>query len=174
MRRLDLPAKLIISHASGDEGSDYEHRVREYAHLLNVAVCFEADLVQDQRGMTEDGRKIYTLGDVFPEADMVTYPSTIEGFGNAFLEAVYYRRLILVNNYSIYEVDIKPKGFRTLWFDGFISTSTLDAVRYALRHPEQARAWAEENYQLAKRYFSFTVLERRLESILADCLGYQV
>jgi hypothetical protein len=34
--------------------------------------------------------------------------------------------------------------------------------------------WAEENYQLAKRYFSYTVLERRLEAILADCLGYQV
>ena len=174
MRRLNLPAKLIISHASGDEGTDYEQRVHEYAHLLDVTVRFESDLVQDKRGLTTDGRKIYTLGDVFPYADMVTYPSSIEGFGNAFLEAVYYHRLILVNNYSIYEVDIKPKGFRTVWFDGFISKSTLDAVRHALQHPEQAQAWAEENYQLAKRYFSFTVLERRLESILADCLGYQV
>ena len=174
MRRLNMPAKLIISHASGDEGTDYEQRVHEYAHLLDVTVRFESDLVQDKRGLTTDGRKIYTLGDVFPHADMVTYPSSIEGFGNAFLEAVYYHRLILVNNYSIYEVDIKPKGFRTVWFDGFISKSTLDAVRHALQHPEQAQAWAEENYQLAKRYFSFTVLERRLESILADCLGYQV
>jgi glycosyltransferase involved in cell wall biosynthesis len=105
---------------------------------------------------------------------MVTYPSSIEGFGNAFLEAVYYRRLILVNNYSIYEVDIKPKGFRTVWFDGFISDSTLKAVRYILHNPAQAHEWTEANYQLAKRYFSFTVLERRLQSILADCLGQQV
>lgn len=174
MRRLDLPAKLIISHASGDEGTDYEQRVREYAHLLDVTVRFESDQVQDQRGTTQEGQKIYTLDDVYPHADMVTYPSSIEGFGNAFLEAVYYKRLILVNNYSIYEVDIKPKGFRTVWFDGFISQSTLDAVRNALEHPELARTWAEENYQLAKRYFSFTLLERRLESVLADCLGYQV
>lgn len=173
MRRLDLPAKLIISHAADDEGTDYEQRVREYARLLDVTVRFESDLVQDQRGLTADGRKVYTLGDVFPQADMVTYPSAIEGFGNAFLEAVYYRRLILVNNYSIYEVDIKPKGFRTVWFDGFISKSTLEAVRHALQNPGQAQAWAEENYQLARRYFSFTVLERRLESIVADCLGYQ-
>jgi len=174
MRRLDLPAKLIISHASGDEGNDYEHRVREYAHLLDVTVRFEADQVQDYRGTTKDGQKIYTLGDVYPHADMVTYPSSIEGFGNAFLEAVYYKRLILVNNYSIYEVDIKPKGFHTLWFDGFISISTLDAVRNALKHPELAQEWTETNYQLAKRYFYFTLLERRLESVLADCLGYQV
>lgn len=174
MRRIEMPAKLIISHASGDEGTDYEQRIREYAHLLDVTVRFEADQVQDVRGTTKDGRKIYTLGDVYPHADMVTYPSSIEGFGNAFLEAVYYNRLILVNNYSIYEVDIKPKGFRTVWFDGFISQNTLEAVRNTLKHPELARAWAEENYQLAKRYFSFTLLERRLESIIADCLGYQV
>ena len=174
MRRLDLPAKLIISHASGDEGTDYEQRIREYADLLNVTVRFEADLVQDQRSLTPDGRRIYTLGDVYPHADMVTYPSTIEGFGNAFLEAVYYHRLILVNNYSIYEVDIKPKGFRTVWFDGFISDNTLEMVRQILRNSTRAQEWAEENYQLAKRYFSFTVLERRLQSVLADCLGQQV
>jgi len=174
MRRLDLPAKLIISHASGDEGTEYEQRVREYADLLDVTVRFESDQVQDQRGTTQDGKKIYTLGDVYPHADMVTYPSTIEGFGNAFLEAVYYRRLILVNNYSIYEVDIKPKGFHTVWFDGFISASTITAVRHALKNPDLTQEWTEKNYQLAKRYFSYTVLQQRLESILADCLGYQV
>ena len=41
VRRLELPAKLVISHASGDEGTDYEQRVREYAHLLDVTVRFE-------------------------------------------------------------------------------------------------------------------------------------
>ena len=148
--------------------------MREYAHLLDVTVRFEADQVQDERGTTKDGKKIYTLGDVYPHADLVTYPSTIEGFGNAFLEAVYYHRPILVNNYSIYEVDIKPKGFRAVWFDGYISSSTLKAVRDLLQNPAQTQAWAEENYELAKRYFSFTVLERRLQSILADCLGQQV
>jgi len=174
VRRLELPAKLVISHASGDEGTDYEQRLREYAHLLDVSVRFEADQVQDRRGLTKDGRKIYTLGDVYPYADLVTYPSSIEGFGNAFLEAVYYRRPILVNNYSIYEVDIKPKGFRAVWFDGFIGSETLNRVRQVLLNPSQAQQWAEENYQLAKRYFSYTVLERRLQSVLADCLGQQV
>ena len=33
-RRLGRPARLVISHASGDEGPEYEQRVREYAHLL--------------------------------------------------------------------------------------------------------------------------------------------
>ncbi len=174
VRRLELPAKLVISHASGDEGTDYEKRVREYAHLLNVTVRFEADQVQDYRGTTNDGRKIYTLGDVYPHADFVTYPSSIEGFGNAFLEAVYYRRPMLVNNYSIYELDIKPKGFRVVWFDGYINTDTLKQVRHVLLNPGEADAWAQKNYQLAKQHFSFAVLERRLQSILADCFGHQI
>ncbi|MCC7119368.1 MAG: glycosyltransferase family 4 protein [Anaerolineales bacterium] len=173
VRRLNLPAKLVITHASGDEGNDYEQRVREYAQLLGVAVRFEADQVQDARGQTKDGQKIYTLGDVYPRADLVTYPSSIEGFGNAFLEAVYYRRPILVNNYSIYEVDIKPKGFRVVWFDGYINHDTLAKTKYILERPDEAQAWAEVNYQLARRYFSYTVLEYRLRAIVADCLGYQ-
>lgn len=173
VRRLELPAKLVISHAAGTEGTDYEQRVREYAHLLDVTVRFEVEQVNEHRGVTRDGRKVYTLGDVYPHADLVTYPSTIEGFGNAFLEAVYYRRPILVNNYSIYEVDIKPKGFRVIWFDGYISTETLDETRRILRNPAEAGKWADKNYELAKQHFSFTVLERRLQSVLADCFGQQ-
>ena len=174
VRRLEMPAKLVISHAAGDEGTDYERRLREYAELLQVAVRFESDQVQERRGQTAGGAKIYTLGDVYPQADLVTYPSSIEGFGNAFLEAVYFRRPILVNNYSIYEVDIKPRGFRAIWFDGFINPATIDMVRHVLTHPSDSERWAEENYQLAKRFFSFSVLERRLESVLADCFGQQL
>ncbi len=174
VRRLELPAKLVISHASGDEGTDYEQHIRDYAHLLDVTVRFESDQVQDKRGATNKGRKIYTLGDVYPHADLVTYPSSIEGFGNAFLEAVYYRRPILVNDYSIYEVDIKPKGFQTVCFDGFINKETLKKVREVLLNPSEAQEMAEINYQLAKRYFSFVVLERHLQSVLADCLGQQI
>jgi len=173
VRRLELPAKLVISHAAGDEGNEYEQRVREYAQLLNVEVRFEADQVQDTRGLTATGKKIYTLGDVYPYADLVTYPSSIEGFGNAFLEAVYYRRPLFVNNYSIYEVDIKPKGFRVAWFDSYINAIALNQVRHLLLDPAVAAAWAEQNYQLARRYFSFTVLERRLTALLADCFGQQ-
>jgi glycosyltransferase involved in cell wall biosynthesis len=171
-KRLDVQVKLVISHAAGDEGTAYEQRVREFAHLLDVNVRFEADLVGDVRGQTADGRRIYTLGDVYPQADLVTYPSSIEGFGNAFLEAVYYRRPLVVNKYSIYEVDIKPKGFRVVEFDNFISTDTLRETQRVLEQPALAQEWAEVNYQLARRYFSFGVLERRLLALLADCFGY--
>ena len=170
-RRVGLKARLVISHASGDEGSDYEHRVREFARLLDVKVNFEAELVQDTRGLTPDGRRIYTLADIYPQADLVTYPSSIEGFGNAFIEAIYYSRPIVLNNYSIYEVDIKPKGFSVIEFNGFIDDQTLERVRGWLAAPDDVQEYTRRNYELGRRYYSFTVLERHLQLLLADCLG---
>ncbi len=173
-RRLGLPAELVISHAAGDEGTAYEKRVREFAQLLEVTVRFESAIVGDRRSVTADGRKIYTLEDVYPHADLVTYPSSIEGFGNAFLEAIYYKRPLVVNNYSIYEADIKPKGFKVVEFDGFISEKTLEDVRYILTHHEESAQQTEQNYELARRYYSFTMLERRLNLLLSDCFGEDV
>lgn len=173
-RRLGIPAELVISHAAGDEGTDYEKRVREFANLLDVTVNFESDIVGPERGLTPDGRKIYSLADIYPQADLVTYPSNIEGFGNAFLEAVYYKRPLVVNNYSIYEADIKPKGFEVIEFDGYISERTLQETRHILAHPELAQAQCEHNYELARRYYSYTMLERRLRLLLADCFGEDV
>ena len=170
-RRLGRPARLVISHAAGDEGLEYEERVREYAELLGVDVRFESEVIGEQRGRTPDGRTIHTLADVYPAADFVTYPSAFEGFGNAFLEAVYFRRPILVNNYSTYEVDIRPRGFRVVWFDGFISEATMSQARHLLDHPAEAATWATRNYELARRHFSFTVLQRHLEDLLVDCFG---
>ncbi|MBN2677241.1 MAG: glycosyltransferase family 4 protein, partial [Anaerolineaceae bacterium] len=173
-RRLGLPAELVISHAAGDEGTDYEKRVREFAALLQVTVNFESAIVGAERGITADGRKIYALSDVYPQADLVTYPSSMEGFGNAFLEAIYYKRPLVVNNYSIYEADIKPKGFKVIEFDDFISEKTLEEARYILTHPEAAQVQCEHNYELAQRYYSYSMLERRLGLLLSECFGETV
>jgi len=86
---------------------------------------------------------------VYLHADLVTYPSDIEGFGNAFLEAIYYRRPIVVNNYSIFDIDIKPKGFRVIEFDGYITQETVRRVLQVLRDPHLAQEMTEHNYERA-------------------------
>ena len=110
-----------------------------------MPVSFEANLIRTERGQTGDGRKIYRLSDVYPAADLVTYPSSVEGFGNAFLEAIYFKRPLVVNNYSIFDVDIKPKGFRVIEFDGYITDWTVSQTR--------------------------RVLDRRLQTLLAHSFG---
>jgi len=169
--RLGLRARLVISHASGDEGYAYQRHLRDYAERLTVPVNFVSEVIRDKRGKTPDGRKIYTLWDVYPHADLVTYPSDIEGFGNAFLEAVYFRRPIVVNNFSIFATDIKPKGFRVIEFDGYITDDTIQRTRKVLQDTGLAQEIAEYNYQLARRHYSFTMLERHLQTLLTECFG---
>jgi glycosyltransferase involved in cell wall biosynthesis len=174
VRRLPLPARLVISHASGDEGDAYEKHLRSFSQLLDISTIFVSDIISDQRGRTTDGRKIYSLWDVYPFADVVTYPSLLEGFGNAFLESVYFRRPIVVNDYTIYSIDIKPKGFRAIEFDGFITDEAVEEVKQVLNQPGLAAEMTEHNYQLAKRFYSFAFLEHQLQGLLQSFTGEDV
>ena len=162
---------LVISHASGDEGFEYQERVRNYAKLLGIRSLFVDELIDHRRGTTADGRKVYSLDDVYPHADLVTYPSLFEGFGNAFLEAVYHRKPIFVNNYSIYASDIRPKGFRTILMDEYISDRVLAEAQRFLGDADY-RQWAvDHNYTVARKHFSYRVLESNLSHILMSFFG---
>ena len=171
VHRLGMKAKLVISHASGDEGYDYEQRVREYSKLMKVDTYFVSNIIDEKRGLTKSGRKIYQLEDVYPHADLVTYPSTFEGFGNAFLEAIYYCRPIMVNTYSIYAMDIKPKGFSVIEMDGYVSEETVRLTKKVLTDPELRMKMAKHNYDTAKKYFSYSVLQNKLKNIISDSTG---
>lgn len=171
--RLNRKAVLVITHASGDEGYEYEQRVKEFAELLKIRALFISNRIGDSRGYTETEEKIYSLQDVYPHADLVSYPSLQEGFGNAFLEAVYYRKPILVNNYSIYSFDIKPKGFEAIEMDNFISQSTVDATNKLLDNPVEIKRITDKNYQLSLKHYSYTVLQNKLCGIVEDIWGRQ-
>ncbi|MBW1694036.1 MAG: glycosyltransferase family 4 protein [Deltaproteobacteria bacterium] len=168
VHRLGLKAKLIISHASGDEGFDYENRVREYSKLMKVDTVFVSEIINECRGLTKTGKKIYTLDDVYPYADLVTYPSNVEGFGNAFLEAIYFRKPIVVNNYSIYSIDIQPQGFSVVEIDGYVTEESVQKTREILKNPQLCKEMVEKNYRIATQCYSYSVLRRRLKSLLSD------
>jgi glycosyltransferase involved in cell wall biosynthesis len=168
VNRLGRKAKLVISHASGDEGYDYELRLKEYSELMKVNTVFVSDIIKDERGTTPDGRKIYTLEDIYPYADLVTYPSTFEGFGNAFLETLYFKKPIVVNTYSIYLKDIQPKGFAVIEIDGYVTDKAVEQTKQVLDNPKLCQEMVDHDYELAKKYFSYTVLERILRHYMIE------
>ncbi|OQY31874.1 MAG: glycosyl transferase family 1 [Spirochaetaceae bacterium 4572_59] len=164
-------AVFVISHASGDEGFEYEQRIREYAEMLKVNAIFVDELIKDKRRILPDGRKVYTLQDLYPHADFVTYPSLIEGFGNAFLETLWFRKPIMVNNYSIYSTDIKPKGFEVVEIDDFITNDTIKEVEFLLDHPDEVKRICEKNYDLALKYYSYATVDQKLRTIFGNFFG---
>ncbi|MBN1444170.1 MAG: glycosyltransferase family 4 protein [Planctomycetes bacterium] len=169
--RLGRKAKLVISHAHGDEGDEYEKRVQAYSRLLGVETLFVSDIINEYRGKTPDGRKIYTLDDVYPQADLVTYPSTFEGFGNAFLEAVYYRKPIVINTYSIYQLDIQPRGFRCIELDGYVTEETIRQAHEVITNGALREEMVDHNYELGHEHYSYAVLHRKLKVLISECLS---
>ena len=167
-RRLELDCVLLVSHDAGDEGQAYKAYLREFADLLDINMLFIADRCAPQRHKAADGRKVFSLYDVYAEADLVTYPSQIEGFGNALLEAVYCRKPIATSAYRVFKTDIQPKGFRFIDFDDYFGEDFISKVREVLTYPEKAVEMADHNYEAARRYYSYTTLETQLGALLSN------
>lgn len=167
----DPRCKLLISHEAGDEGLDYRHMLEEMAHEEGVDLRFFADRISEVRQYDDQGRKLYTLWDLYPHADFVTYPSTYEGFGNALLEAVYFRKPLLVNRYSIFVQDIEPKGFHFALMDGIVTRSVVKEVQRTLNDAAYREQIVEHNYRVAREHYSYTVLRRSLRMLMTSLTG---
>jgi len=172
VRRLNDPrAKLVISHPAGDEGSAYMQMLRDRIEDAKIDVRFIAERVGEIRDKTEDGKKIYTLFDIYPHADLVTYPSHYEGFGNAFLEAIYFGKPVVVNSYAVYARDIDPLGFKTIEMSQLVTRDVVEQTREVLENAKMRAEWAENNFQLGLKYFSYSVARRKLAARIANLFG---
>jgi len=167
-RLKDKRCKLIISHSAGDEGSDYPDQMAELAQSEGVDLRFFGDRVGDHRHVNGDGKKIYVLHDLYPHADLVMYPSIYEGFGNALLEAFYFRVPIIVNRYPVWVRDIEPKNFRVPVMDGFINRKIVIEARRLLDDEAYRTKMVDHNYKLAKKFYGYPILHYCLQTLFSN------
>jgi glycosyltransferase involved in cell wall biosynthesis len=168
LSQMDIPNKrLFITHRAHDEGLEYWRWLKREAGVMRIDLRLIDHLVGTERA-TENGHKLYSLWDAYPHADLVTYPSTYEGFGNALLEAIYFHKLIVVNRYPVYNADIGPLGFDFVELDGFVDRNAVNRVEELLRNPKLVEEMAKKNYALAQEYFSLEVLEKKLKEIIGN------
>ncbi|HIE39367.1 MAG TPA: glycosyl transferase family 1 [Anaerolineae bacterium] len=167
LRRLGDPrCRLLITHPAGDEGMGYLHRLQDLADRSGVDLRYVADRFGPARRMASDGVKTYNLWDAYLHADFVTYPSLIEGFGNALLESIYFHLPVLVNRYPVYTADIGPLGFDFVEIEGAITDEAVAHVRHLLDDADRRREATERNFALAREHFSYAVAERCLREVL--------
>jgi mannosylglucosylglycerate synthase len=159
--------KLVISHEAGDEGFEYAEWLEEYALEHHVDLRMITPKIVDPF-YNGNCPKRYSLWDIYPHADLITYPSLYEGFGNAFLEAIYFKKPILVNRYSIFIRDLEPRGFDLAVMDGFISKKTVQKVKEVLESPERRQNMVNNNYEVAWRHYSYSVLRNQFNAIIND------
>ncbi|MDA3809917.1 MAG: glycosyltransferase family 4 protein [Spirochaetaceae bacterium] len=172
VKRLKMPnVKLLVSHSAGDEGSDYYDWILDTAKQQEISIHFLYNRLHEKSKTDENGNKLYSLWDIYAHVDLVTYPSLYEGFGNAFLEAVYFKKPLLVNRYSVYIVDIEPKGFDVIAMDGYLSTMAVEKVRQVLLDAEYRKEMVDKNYLIGKKYFSMNMLRKKLGILLSNFYG---
>ena len=166
--------KLVVSHEAGDEGLEYAEWLKEYACEFDVDLRLVSIKISDPLSKNGKGKGKYSLWDVYPYADFITYPSIYEGFGNAFLEAIYFKKPILINRYATFVRDIEPLGFDLAVMDGFLSKKTVINVKEILESSKRRKAMVTNNYQIATRHYSYSVLRNQLTAILKTFFGDSV
>jgi len=172
VRRIDDPrVKLVITgSAADDNGSGHFEELQALANGSNGhSVTFAHPKILNHRHRGPDGHRVYSLEDAYASAAGVTYFSTYEGFGNAFIESVLARKPIFVNNYTpVYWPDIGSKGFRTVMIeDGNLTDEAVGEIARVVHDPGLAREIAEHNFELGKQHFSYDVLEEKLTTLFA-------
>ena len=167
----DPRCKLVVSHESGDEGLEYHNALIELAEHSGVDLRFVHAHMPKDDSLRTNGDPGANLAEVYAAADLITYPSLYEGFGNALLEAFYFRKPVLVNRYSIFISDIEPKGFKVVTMDGFLTRSVLEHVHKVIADEDYRREMVDYNYELSKAFFSYSVLRRKLRSLITNFTG---
>ena len=173
---------LVLAGYSEDPAEEYLTRLKKKAMRTGVELRVISDRVRSRRGRTKDGRKVYSLWDCYVFADLITYPSLYEGWGNQFLEAVFARVPLVIFEYPVYKADIKDNGFTVISLgDKLAGKDKLGLVRLpaevipratneaitVLTDPEVRARMVEHNFELGKRYYSLESLEGYLKEILA-------
>ncbi len=172
--RLHDPAvKLVIAGTSRSVHQD-EYLAELCAQVgrlgLGDRVLFAGDRFATTRGVTSDGRKIYSLADAYAQATACTYFSSYEGFGNVFLECIQARKPIFVNAYEpVFWPDIGSYGFSTVMIrDGRLTDEAVQEIHQILSEPSRQKAMTDRNFEIGARHFSFEALQHALSTLFSD------
>jgi glycosyltransferase involved in cell wall biosynthesis len=150
---------LVIAGHAGDEGVEYFNQLKELASKTKAKILFIGEYVNSRRKITRDGRRIYTLWDAFRNSDIVTYPTELEGFGNQFIEAVYFKKPVVLSPYLVFKKDIKPLGF------GYIDIFDKK-IKEKLENSQKLAGMVEINFKLGKKNYSYEATWEKIKELI--------
>jgi mannosylglucosylglycerate synthase len=96
-----------------------------------------------------------TPADAYAAADVVVFPSTVEGFGNPVIESVIARRPLVVGHYPVLD-EILAHGFELFTLDD------PGAVAAFLAHPDPGRL--DRNVARARSHYALAELPARIDA----------
>ncbi len=103
----------------------------------------------------------FEIPDVYAAGDVVVLSSTWEGFGNAAIESVAYRRPLARRAYPLMQ-EIERHGLR------FFDLDAIEALRSFVAAPDEALL--DDNVAIARKVYDLSLLPGRLEPVLHELL----
>ena len=164
-KRLKRPVWLLITGPPGNgrEDDPYCQHILRLAGELSVPVVLGWRRIFIRRGRDEEG-KIYSIADAYAHANLVTFPSRIEGFGNPVIEAAANHLPLLVRHYPVLD-DMLDKGFKFVLLEDGLTRQAVDQA-VSLLTDRAARRVLSENAALVQKYFAPLTLEILLSEVL--------
>ena len=162
----DPKYKLVVSHEAGDEGFEYAQKITQLARQSRIEIRFIHNMVDDPFAPSQDLKDRFSLWEVYQAADFVTYPSLYEGFGNALLEAIYFKKPLLVNRYKIFKDEIEPKGFDLVKMDGTLTAEVITDIQNIIHNKARREKMVVKNYRIARKHYSYAALRKQFASLI--------
>ncbi|MCT4590099.1 MAG: glycosyltransferase family 4 protein [Carboxylicivirga sp.] len=170
-------SKIYLVLAGMVEDEPYYDLLLSYAEEKNVQLINASDSIDHQR-RTEEGKKIYSLWDAYTMADIVTYPSILEGWGNQFIEALVAKIPVVTYEYPVYGSDIAQYNFNIISLGNrykrvnklaSINPQTLllavkETIRFLINKDHRILC-VQENYNIANQHLSVKALSLLLKKL---------
>lgn len=164
-------------------GPAYTDFLKDVAHKNGVKLIWADQLFKAKREIIE-GQKHYALWDAYAIADMITYTSTFEGWGNQYLEGLFAKKPMIVYEYSVFRSDIAKYGFKNISLGSNHTMRNTPYGEYAqvnekvlkqaaeqaiklLKDSEAYRDMVNTNFEIGRRWFSLEALEAILQEIIS-------
>jgi glycosyltransferase involved in cell wall biosynthesis len=165
-RLSDLPIKLLITHKAEYNTQNYLSELIRLAKEKQVDLIYIPEKFEPTRRIIDGNHKIYSLWDAYIHADFVTYPSLYEGFGNALLETIYFKKPFLINRYKIFQDDIEPTGIKAVKINEKITDEVVSEVRFLLQNHQKVADYVEMNSTIGKQYYSYQIAQKCLDKLI--------
>ena len=141
--RLDTEPIVIVTHPD-DLDPGYWRQLTERARTLGV----------DLR-LVDAGRSRGALGSAYAAANLVCFPSLYEGYGNALVETLFFRRPLFVNRYSVFVRDIARYGITGIEIDGEVTDEAVAHANLWIRDPDAAQSVIDTNARAGLAHLSY-------------------
>lgn len=169
----DSDIVLIIAGYPEKFDQPYLKRLKKEINRKGIKVKFIHKMIDAQRHI-DMGKKIYSIWDTYVFADLITYPSLLEGWGNQFIEAIYFKKPIILFEYPVFTADIKKEGYDIISLgnrikgrnDLGLATISNNKLKAAVKNTiriltsEETPIMLQYNYDIGSRLHGYSVLKQ--------------